>query len=260
MSSGLPRRIFITGASSGIGYALGLQYAMPGARLGLVARRADALAELAERCRSRGAECLILPADVTSVAEMEAAAGSYLQWAGAPELIIANAGGSHPENQALADSDVLHRVLELNLFGVLNTFRPFLEAMRQAGGGQLAAVASLAGFRGLPFNASYSISKAALIALMEGLRIQVRGTGMRVATICPGYVRTPLTQNNPWMPWLMEADQAARHIQRQLARGKPVIAFPWQMHLLVRTLRLLPPWAYDRAMGQVRRNRREVAQ
>lgn len=239
-----PKRIFLTGGSSGIGRALALAYAVPGAWLGLVARRQLELEQTAAACRARGAEVWLRTADVTDGAGMNAAAADYLAWAGGVDLVIANAGGG--EKETLVDADLLDRTLRLNVTGVARTFAPFFSALRP--GAQLAAVASLAGYRGLPYSASYSASKAALISYAESLRVALGQRGVAVATICPGYVRTPLTAGNPFLPWALEAGEAAALIRRQLARGRSRIAFPWQLALVVRALRWLPDGAYDRAV------------
>lgn len=250
----IPQRIFLTGASSGIGRALARAYAAPGVHLGLVARRQEELEATAAACRTHGARIWLRSADVTDAAAMNAAAADFLAWAGGVDLVIANAGGG--EKETLIDADLLDRTLRLNVTGVARTFAPFLPALQP--GAQLAAVASLAGYRGLPYSASYSAAKAALITYAEALRVGLRARGIRVATICPGYVRTPLTAGNPYMPWVLEADKAARVIRRGLAQGRSRIAFPWQLALLVRTLRLLPDAAFDRAVGMFVRRRRDA--
>lgn len=242
---GEAQRIFLTGGSSGIGRALAWAYAAPGRKLGLVARRHAELEHTAAGCRAQGAEVWFRTADVTQAAEMNQAAAAFLAWAGGADLVIANAGGG--EKETLVDADLLERTLRLNVTGVARTFAPFLPALRP--GAQLAAVASLAGYRGLPYSASYSASKAALICYAESLRVALRPRGIAVATICPGYVRTPLTAGNPFMPWALDAAAAAEHIRRQLARRRSRIAFPWQLAGVVRALRLLPDSAYDRAVS-----------
>ncbi|MGH9533581.1 MAG: SDR family NAD(P)-dependent oxidoreductase [Terriglobales bacterium] len=250
-----PQHIFVTGASSGIGRALAMEYAACGVRLGLLARRAEALEATAGACRRRGAAVWLRAADVTEAAAMDRAAADFLAWAGGVDLVIANAGGG--EKEQLVDADLLDRTLRLNVTGVARTFAPFLPALQP--GAQLAAVASLAGYRGLPYSASYSAAKAALITYAEALRLALQPRGIRVITICPGYVRTPLTAANPFMPWVLEPEQAARLIRRGLAHGRSRIAFPWQLALLVRGLRFLPDGAYDRAIGAFARRRERTS-
>jgi short-subunit dehydrogenase len=234
-----PQRIFITGASSGIGYALALEYAAPGIKLGLLARRGELLEELAQQCRARGAEAITFATDVCDRAAIMAAADRFLSWAGGIDLVIANAGGGLLENGVI-DPDVLDRTLRLNVSGVAHTLMPFIPAMRASGRGQLAAVASLSGYLGTGVGASYSASKAAVINLMQSLRLGLLGSSIEVTTISPGFIRTPLTENNPNRPWLVEVDDAARRIRRGLAQGRSTITFPWQLATLVRVLSLLP--------------------
>ncbi|HZT73820.1 MAG TPA: SDR family NAD(P)-dependent oxidoreductase [Terriglobales bacterium] len=248
-------RIFLTGASTGIGRALALEYAAPGRQLGLVARRAELLEEIAAACRGRGAAALALPADVCDGAAMTAAAQRFLDWAGGADLIIANAGGGQKEN--LLDAAALDQTLRLNVTSVAHTFAPFLPALRTAGGGHLVGVASLAGFRGMPHAPSYGASKAALISYLEALRILVEPMGLRVTTVCPGYVRTPLIANNPFMPWLLEPDVAARIIRRGLERGRSQIVFPWQLGLLIWIMHGLPNRLYDASARAFAARRKE---
>lgn len=238
-----PARIFVTGASSGIGRALAVEYAGPGRQLGLLARREALLNETAETCRRRGAAVFMRAADVLDRAAMTTAAEAFLAWAGGVDMIVANAGGGQQED--LLDAAVLDQTLRLNVTGVAHTFAPFLPALREAGGGLLVGVASLAGYRGMPHAPSYGAAKAALISYLEALRIRVAPWGLRVATVCPGYVRTPLTAGNPYMPWLLEPEHAARLIRRGLERGRSQIVFPWQLALLVRLMHFAPNRLYD---------------
>ena len=166
---------------------------------------------------------------------------------GAPDVVIANAGVSigtltrHAE-----DNDVFQHVMDINVMGAVKTFQPFVEAMRQAGHGRLVGIASVAGFRGLPGAGAYSASKAALISYLESLRIEMRSSGVKVVTVCPGYIRTPMTAINPYpMPFMLEVDEAARRIARVIEQGKSFAVVPWQMAIVGRMLKLLPDWLYD---------------
>lgn len=249
--------IFITGASSGIGEALALEYAAPGVKLGLVARRKPLLEGVAARCRVRGAEALVLPADVRDAAAIRSAAERFLQWAGWADLVIANAGSGRPDGPTGVNTGLLAAILHLNVVAVAQTLEPFLAPMQARGRGHLAVVASLAGYRGLPVTASYAASKSALITWAESVRVSLLETGIAVSTICPGYVRTPLTASNPFMPWLLEPEEAARMIRRGLDRGKSQIAFPWQLATVVRLARFIPNRLYDRGVRRMMRKRIE---
>ena len=239
-----PRTIVISGASSGLGLALARHYLKRGAQIAAIARRRDLLQSLSEQFPG---QVEIYPLDVRDAAAMQAAAQDFIARHGVPDVVIANAGVSigtltcHAE-----DNDVFQHVMDINVMGAVHTFQPFVEAMRAAGRGRLAGIASVAGFRGLPGAGAYSASKAALISCLESLRIEMRGSGVKVVTICPGYIRTPMTDINPYpMPFLLEADEAARRIACVIEQGKSFAVVPWQMALVGRVLKLLPDWLYD---------------
>ncbi|MDP1909641.1 MAG: SDR family oxidoreductase, partial [Hyphomicrobium sp.] len=185
----------MTGASSGLGAALAAHYADAGAIVGLVARRAEPLAGLASRHPGRVAAWT---ADVTDSAAMQQAAAEFTGRFGAPDIVIANAGVSVG---TLADSAddlaAFRRVMDVNVYGMAASFQPFIAAMRERRHGSLVGIASVAGFRGLPGAAAYSASKSAVITYLESLRTELHGSGLSVTTICPGYVRTPMTDVNP---------------------------------------------------------------
>ncbi|HSN21978.1 MAG TPA: SDR family oxidoreductase, partial [Usitatibacter sp.] len=204
-------RVFLTGASSGIGAALARHYGARGATLGLVARREAALAEVG---RSAGAPFEAYPCDVRDLGAMAAAAGDFIARHGVPDLVIANAGISHGTLTGNAeDARTFAEILEVNVLGMVHTFHPFVAPMRERGSGTLAGIASVAGFRGLPGASAYSASKAAAIRYLEALRVEMRASGVRVKTICPGYVESPMTERNPYpMPFLLPAEEAARRI------------------------------------------------
>jgi NAD(P)-dependent dehydrogenase (short-subunit alcohol dehydrogenase family) len=242
-----PRRVFITGASDGLGAALAAHYATecPDTILGLVARRQAQLNELAERLPCH---CRVYALDVTDVAALRLAAEDFIAHAGLPDIVIANAGisiGTLAEESL--DLPVLERVLAVNLFGTINTLQPFITAMRQARRGQLVGIASVAGLRGLPGAGAYCASKAALIAWLESLRIELHGSGVGVSTLLPGYIATRMTAQNPYpMPFLLPADTAARRIARLIDQRKQRAVMPWQMALVAPILRWLPGALFDR--------------
>jgi short-subunit dehydrogenase len=238
-------RIFLTGASSGIGSALARRYAAAGATLGLVGRRSGYLEALRAELP---AACEIYALDVRDAAGLAAAARDFLGKHGAPRAVIANAGVSvgtltdHAE-----DTAVFREIIDTNVLGMVNTFQPFVGALRRERAGALVGIASVAGYRGLPGAGAYSASKAAAIAYLESLRLELTGTGVKVITICPGFVDTPLTRVNPYpMPFLMQPDAAAAQIVRLIERGKPYSVIPWQMALVARALHVMPDWLYDR--------------
>jgi NAD(P)-dependent dehydrogenase (short-subunit alcohol dehydrogenase family) len=236
--------LFITGASSGIGLALARHYLERGAIVGAAARRAELLQSLVEHYPD---QVHIYPLDVRDAAALQAAAQDFIAKVGAPDIVIANAGVSigtltrHAE-----DNNVFQQVMDINVMGAVKTFQPFLEAMRAAQRGKLVGIASVAGFRGLSGAGAYSASKAALISYMESLRLELHGSGVRAITICPGYIRTPMTDINPYpMPFILDADVAARRMARVIAAGKSFAVVPWQMAMVGRVMKWLPNWLYD---------------
>ncbi len=238
------RRVFITGASSGIGEALARHYAAEGAVLGLVARRTDLLQQLAA---SLGTVNAIYPLDVRDGMALQAAASDFVQRFGAPDVVIANAGVSRGTLTGPAeDVAAFQAVFDINVMGMVHTFQPFIGPMQAAGRGSLVGVASVAGMRGLPGAGAYSASKAAAISYLESLRVELLGTGIHVTTLCPGYIRTPMTDVNPYpMPFLMEVEDAARRMARLIDRKRRYAVLPWQMAVVARLMRLLPDWLWD---------------
>ena len=248
-----PKTILITGASSGIGAALARAYAAPGKSLALTGRHAGRLDAVAEQCRVQGAEVTTAVLDVTdrlALADWIAA----MDEAGPLDLVIANAGISGGTDKAAGGegTDQARRIFAVNLDGVVNTVMPAIAAMRTRRCGQIAVMSSLAGFRGFPGAPAYCASKAAVKAWGESLRGSLRGDGIAVSVICPGFVASPMTDVNPFpMPLLMEVGRAAALIKRRLARDHSRIAFPWPLYLVVWLLGALPPWLTDRLLARM---------
>lgn len=239
-----PLRVVITGASSGIGRALAHEYAKRGATLGLIARRGDLLKQLAG---SLSVRAYTYAADVRDARALAAVAEHFIERVGCPELVIANAGVSagimtgNPQDNA-----VFEEILAINVTGMMLTFQPFVDLMKARKQGMLAGIASIAGFRGMPGAAAYSASKAAVISYLESLRVELAGSGVSVTTICPGYIATPMTQGNPYrMPFLLDADDAAKKIADAIARRKRLCVLPWQMAVVGWFMRRLPRPLYD---------------
>ena len=251
----MSRRVFITGASSGLGAALARVYAAPDAVIGMVARR---VTELRDVAAALPCETATYALDVTDAPALDAAARDFMARFGVPDLVIANAGISAGTlTERAADLDVFARILEVNVVGMFATFTPFVAAMRARGGGTLAGIASMAGIRGVQGSGGYCASKAAAIAYLEALRGELRPHGVKVATILPGYIRTPLTAKNPYrMPFVLEADEAARRIRRHIDRGASRAVVPWQMALVGHGLRMLPDALFDRLFALKRRKPR----
>lgn len=251
--------VFITGASSGIGQALAARFHASGWRLALVARRE---AELRDWSRAQGFDATsiaVYGADVRDVAAITATGRACIEHQGLPQVVIANAGISTGiDSGQFEDLEILRSTLETNNLGLAATFQPFIEPMRQRRGGTLVGVASVAGIRGLPGHAAYSASKAAVIAYCESLRGECREHGVRVVTLVPGYIDTPLTRRNPYsMPFLMPADAFAAAAMRAIVAGRSYRVIPWQMGLVAKLLRALPNAWFDRLLaGRPRKPRR----
>lgn len=248
-----PRSLVVTGASSGIGGALALEYAGPGVALALTGRDGARLEAVAALCRGKGATVTAAVLDVTDRAAM---AGwlAAVDAAAPVDLVVANAGISAGTGEGTETAEQARRIMAVNWDGVLNTLHPLLPAMRARGRGQIALMASLAGFRGLPGAPAYCASKAAVRIYGESLRGELAGEGIGVTVICPGFVKSRMTAVNRFpMPFLMETQDAARTIRRGLARNRPRIAFPWPMAAAVWLLAMLPPGWTDAALARAPR-------
>jgi short-subunit dehydrogenase len=251
-------RIFITGASSGIGAALAKTYAARGAKLGLVARREADLQRLAD---SLSCESIVIAADVRDNDSMQGAADQFSKRFGVPDIVIANAGVSNgTATERREDLAVFEEVMDINVLGMVRTFQPFLAGMKSAGNGSLVGVASVAGFRGLPGSGAYSASKAAAISYLESLRVELRGSGVSVTTICPGYIATPMTARNPYrMPFMLPAEQAAKKMILAIDGRKSFVVMPWQMAVVGKIMRVLPNRLYDTLAAKSGRKPRKTA-
>src|SRR5882724_3234771 len=222
-------RVFITGASSGLGAELARHYAQPGAVLGLCARRVPLLAELAEAVTGRGARAIVYAADVTDTAGMHRLAAEFVRDANGVDVVVANAGIGVGHGTLLGESEPIAELMRVNVIGVTNTVVPFVPAMLQQRSGTLVAVSSVAGLRGLPGRAAYSASKAAVITFMDALRLDLHGSGVHAMTLCPGFVRTPLTADLPGkLPFLISVEEAAEQMTGAIEHRAKTFVFPWQ--------------------------------
>ncbi len=250
--------VFITGASSGIGQALALRYYRDGARLALVARRTAEVERWAVEQGLDTGRLRVYGADVSDPAAMARIGRDCVAAQGLPDVVIANAGISiGMDTTQFDDLDVMRRTFATNNVGLAATFHPFVAAMQARGSGTLVGIASVAAIRGLPGHGAYSASKAAVVAYCESLRGECRPFGVKVVTLLPGYIDTPLTRGNRYsMPFLMQvndfADRAVRAIRAQVSYR----VIPWQMGVLAKILRLLPNWLYDRALASRPRKKR----
>ena len=278
-------KIFITGASSGIGQALAHEYAKRSANIsnkisssensmpasvigigwqgnsfnshviGLVARRSEHLQALAQTLqRQYGISCAIYPLDVRDSLACQLAAQDFIAKFGAPNIVIAGAGVSRGTLTELReDIPAFQAVMDINVMGMVHTFQPFIAAMKQAAlqgqSAQLIGVASVAGIRGVPGSGAYSASKSAVISYCESLRIEMQHYNIAVSTIAPGYVRTPMTELNQYkMPFLMDVDVFAHKFANAVAAKRRFTIIPWQMGVIAKIMRLIPPFLWDVAM------------
>jgi len=237
-------KVFITGATSGIGESLARQYADQGATLGLVGRRTELLTKIKSKIKT---PCDIYAVDVTDQKALQKAASHFMKKYGAPDIVIANAGVS--TGTLAGEKEDLHtfkRVIEINLFGVIHTFLPFIEAFKKKKSGQLVGIASVAGIRGLPGSGAYSTSKAALINYLESLRIEMKPFGIHVTTIAPGYIHTPMTKHNRYaMPFILDVDVAVSRFMKAIQNKKGFVIIPWQMNMVGTLMKLLPSSLWD---------------
>jgi len=260
MSASGQRLVFITGASSGIGQALALRYHQAGYRLALVARRSEAIAAWAIELGLSADSYAVYGADVADTDSIVAAAQACIARQGLPDVVIANAGISIGIDSAQReDIDAMVHVFATNNIGLAASFHPFIQAMRARGNGRLVGIASVAGIRGLPGHAAYCASKAAVISYCEALRGELRGTGVQVITIAPGYVDTPLTRKNRYpMPFLMSAATFADKAFQSITAGDSYRVIPWQMGIVSRLMRLIPNVLWDRILARQPRKHRGV--
>lgn len=245
----------VTGASSGIGRELAKELARQGAKVGLVARRSDQLEALAEEIRAAGGVAEFAAADVADRDAVHYAIRDLTAKLGPVDLLVANAGVGAPTTLNPLNIGDFEKMYRVNVFGVVYAIEAVTPSMLERKRGHIAAVSSMAGYKGLPGEWGYTSSKAAVNNLMEGLRIQLRGQGIAVTNVCPGFVRTPMTAKNDfWMPFLLDAADAARRIVRALSRKKKVYNFPLGMSAFMWLTARLPDWLVARVMGKYNEN------
>lgn len=248
------RTVFLTGASSGIGEGLARELAARGAVLGLVARRRENLTKLALECESLGGTAFVYACDVVDADNLKDAAESFTKEFGHIDILIANAGigGNDPDTRSYEPESV-EKLIDTNLMGAVNAIHAVLPSMVERGSGQLVAISSLAGIRGLPKSAAYSASKAGMTAFFESVRLDMLDKGIDVTIIQPGFIETPLTAGRTnKMPFLMKLDDAIPHFICAIERKKRFASFPWQLAWFVRAGKVFPGWLYDRIASRAK--------
>ena len=234
-------KVFITGASSGLGEGLARHYARAGAIIGLCARREALLEGLARTIEAAGARAIVHAVDVSDTAQMQKAAAAFAAASGGVDLVIANAGIGIPSETLAGKSEPIAKLMRVNVIGVTNTIVPFVPIMVQQGSGTLVAMSSVAGHRGLPGRSAYSASKAAVITFMDALRLDLHGTNVHAMTLCPGFVHTPLTKTLPGkLPFVITREKAVKLMTRAIDRRAKTYTFPWQMRILSALMQLAP--------------------
>jgi short-subunit dehydrogenase len=241
------KNIIITGAAGGIGSELATQLAAQGGRLGLISRREDRLRELCDQISQAGGTAAYAIADVDERSSVLAAVDKVRSQLGPIDMMIANAGVGDPDVIEPFETATFERLMRVNWFGLVYSIEAVLPAMLERGEGYLVAVSSLRAYRGLPGFAGYSASKAAINTLMEGLRVELRGRGIDVTTLCPGYVHTAMTEGKDFpKPFIMQPDDAARRMIAAVGRRRKVHNFPLPLTAMVRIGQVLPDWIIDR--------------
>lgn len=258
----MSKLVFITGASSGIGQALALRFFQAGYRLALVARRTSVVESWAGAQGISADSYKIYSADVAVPDSVVAAGLACIANQGVPDVVIASAGISIGMDTAMhEDLMVMAQTFATNNLGLAASFHPFIQAMAQRGSGALVGIGSVAGIRGLPGHGAYCASKAGVIAYCESLRGELRASGVKVVTICPGYIDTPLTQKNSYgMPFLMQPQDFADKAFATIEAGNSYRVIPWQMGVVAKLMRILPNAVYDKLLVGRARKPRQTAE
>ncbi len=256
----MAKLVFITGASSGIGQALALRFYQAGYSLALVARRTAEVNAWATESALLAGRYRVYAADVSVVDSVVSAARSCIAQQGVPDVVVASAGISiGVDTSVREDLDVMWQTLAVNNLGMAATFHAFVEPMVLRGSGVLVGLGSVNGIRGFPGHGAYCASKAAVISYCESLRGELRAVGVKVVTISPGYVDTPLTRANRYsMPFLISATSFADKAFACIEAGVTYRVIPWQMGVVAWALRILPNWLFDRLFAGRPRKRRSA--
>ncbi|MFW6067165.1 MAG: SDR family NAD(P)-dependent oxidoreductase [Myxococcota bacterium] len=247
------RTAFVTGASSGIGAALCKRLARDGLEVALAARRQEQLEQLAGDIRDTGGRARIYPLDVSDAAATETALQRADDDMGGIDLVVANAGIGHERWSGKLTWAEARPLIDVNVSGAVATLLALAGRMAERKHGHLVGVSSLAQYRGMPRNGLYSATKSFLSTFLEGLRIDLRGVGVAVTDVRPGFVRTPMTDKNEFhMPFMVEVGDAAEAIWKGIRKKQAVVAFPWQLATVVRSSTVLPASIWDRAVTRAR--------
>jgi short-subunit dehydrogenase len=245
------RTVLITGASSGIGEALAVEFGRRGASVGLLARRVEVLREVAGKVEAAGGRALAVAVDVCDARAVKSAVAEVVERFGGIDVLVANAGKGEITLAREFDIEVVTEVLSVNVLGAMNSVAAVLPGMLERGSGQIVGISSLAAYRGFPGSGAYCASKAALSTFFESLRVELRPRNIFVTTIHPGFIDTPMTRGRKQkMPFLQDAGRAAQLMLRAIETRRRTYAFPWQLAGLARVGRWLPAALYDRMFAK----------
>ena len=252
------KNIFITGGTTGIGLALAKNFLSRGFKVGVCGRDLSKL----EPALKNIPQLFSYQADVTSKEDLQKSIGDFALRNGGLDIIVANAGIGVGAKDGSLNFDLFEKVIDINVKGVLNTFEESVKHFKEREG-HLVAISSVAAFSGLPGVGAYSASKAAVFRLCEGLSIDLKRKGISVTCICPGFIKTPLTdRNNHKMPFLISAEAGAEKISRAIMKKKDLYIFPWQMAFIMLFSEKLPRWIYRqlvlKLMGFIMPKKKEI--
>ena len=238
------KKVFITGASSGIGEYLAYAYAEKGFFVGLVARRANRLQAILSKCQTLGGDGKIYELDVLNGDGMTWAIHDFIALSGEVDTIYANAGVGGTDEMSSGSAEVMNHILRINILGVTNTIMPFIPHLKSQNKGKIAVVSSVASFRGLPHHAAYSGSKAAVRNICQGWGAALHNYNISVSAICPGFVASEMTDGkNIAQPFKLDTEVAVKKMIRAVDRRKKMFIFPWQMRFItIPLMRHAPDW------------------
>lgn len=242
----MKKKVFITGASSGIGKALAIEYAKRGAILGLSARRTEKLKKVAKQCEEFGAKKVFVYAlDVTNETESTNTTKQFLTDAHGIDIVIANAGVAYSDKISSGDPTQINKVISTNVIGVTNSIIPFIPKMKEEQSGKIVIISSIASFRPIAFHAGYSASKAAVRMIADSWRMALKKYKIQLTSICPGFIVSEMTDENKFpMPFLLQTDDAAKKMVKAIDKGKKTYILPWQVRMIIYLTRWLPTPLY----------------
>ena len=248
LNSTMKKKVFITGASSGIGEYLAYAYAKQGGVIGLVARRKERLDQVATQCSKFGGQTKVYAVDVLNGSDCKKAIDDFIALPGEMDTIYANAGVGSPDGLSSGSAEKMNHVLSVNILGVTNTVMPFLPHLKEIRKGKIAIISSVASFRGLAHHAAYSGSKAAVRNMSQGWGTALHKYGISFTAVCPGFIKSEMTGDNVFpMPFLMDTNVAVQKIMHAVDRRKKVFIFPWQMkYFMIPLMKWAPDWIFRR--------------